>query len=208
MAGFADAFDTSTRGDFVSLDAFVGSAVMVVPVGYRPDQPSKFARKSDGAFLNDVGIVDVVTILAATDDTPKEAHDMWISSAQPRAVVARGCRDAQAGREVKPVLKLVDSQPMQSDRTRNVYGLVDLTPDRPELVSLIRGYRDMTVSQVEQAAIALVGKIQERAYAEWLDYSQAKTATRQESARQMFEVAPDQPQRFEARPQVTDDPWS
>lgn len=207
MAGFADAFDTSSRGDFVGLDAFVGSAVMVVPVDYRPDQVSKFPRKSDGAFLNDVAIVDVVTVLAASDDVPKEAHDMWISGAQPRAVVARGCRDAKAGRDAKPVLKLVDSQPMTNDRTRNVYGLVDLTPDSPELINLIPNHRNMTVSQIENAAVDLIGKIQERAYAEWLDYSKAKTAGRQAEARQMFEEAPPAA-RFESRPQVTDDPWT
>jgi hypothetical protein len=208
MAGFADAFDTSTGGDFVGLGEFVGSVIMIVPIGYRPDQPSKYARQSDGALLNDVALVDVITVAPGSDDTPKEVRDMWISSAQPRAVVSRGCRDAQAGRQVKPILKLVDSQPMKNDRTRLVYGLTDVTPDRPEVIAMIRGHRDMTVSQVEQAVAALVGKIQEKAYQEWLDYSQAKTARRQESARQVFEVAPDQPQRFEARPQVTDDPWN
>jgi len=206
MAGFADTFDTHTRGDFVGLDAFSGSVVMVVATGYLTDQPSKFRRKSDGAMLCDVAKVDIITVLASSDDVPKEAKDVQLRGVQPTGAVRFQGQAAQAGRSVKPLLKLVDVR-KSDDGQKDVYGLVDVSPERGEIVALIPGHRDMTVSQIERAAVDLVGKIQEKAYAEWLDYSKAKAAGRQEAARQMFEEVP-APARFENRPHVTDDPWA
>jgi hypothetical protein len=210
MAGFADAFDTSTGGgSYAKLSEFVGSVVMVVPVDWLVDHPSNFPNeKKNGAMLCDIAVVDVVTIVPASDDVPKEAHSMHLYGAQPIGVMRRACEGARAGRDVKPVLKIVDQLPSKADRSKMITGLVDVDADRAELQALVPNRRNMTLVQLDDAVADLIGKIQEKAYQEWLDYSASKTATRQESARQMFEVDPDQPQRFEVRPQVTDDPWS
>jgi hypothetical protein len=208
MAGFADAFDTSTGGgSYARLGEFVGSVVIVVPVDWLVDHPSNFPNvRKGGAMSCDVAVVDVVVVVPASDDVPKEAHSMHLYGAQSVGVMRRACESARAGRDVKPVLKIVDQLPSKADRSKMITGLADVDAGRAELQSLIPGHRNMTLVQLNDAVAALVGKIQEKAYQEWLDYSQAKTAGRQESARQVFEPAPDQ--RFEARPQVTDDPWN
>lgn len=209
MSNFADTFATGGAGDRFDLGAHWGHVLLVVPVGYLADRPSKYPNPDKGGqLLNDVSVVDVLPLFGPpnSDSVGTWSEGVWFGSKHARGVTSRECQNAQGGRPARPMLKLVDGQPMKNDPTRQTYGLVELDPTSQDVIRMVPGFRDMTVTQVEQAAAELVAKLQGDAMKAYREYLDGQKVAKQQAANEMFTQAP--AQQFEQRPHVTDDPWA